>query len=104
MPISFKTSCTWRRVHRFDEPTCGISPAETGRAVTKIRDLAWAIDLVVTEHDMDIVFGIADDITVLAQEAILAIGSPAVQQSSSPAVQQSSSPAAIADDERSRKA
>jgi len=59
--------------------------------VTKIRDLAWAIDLVVTEHDMDIVFGIADDITVLAQEAILAIGSPAVQQSSSPAVQQSSS-------------
>ena len=45
---------------------------------------------------MDIVFGIADDITVLAQEAILAIGSPAVQQSSSPA--------AIADDERIRKA
>jgi len=61
----------------LDEPTCGMSPAETGRAVAKIRDLARTIDVVIIEHDMDVVFGIADDITVLAQGAILASGSPA---------------------------
>jgi branched-chain amino acid transport system ATP-binding protein len=72
----------------LDEPTCGMSPAETSRAVAKIRDLARTIDIVIIEHDMDVVFGIADDITVLAQGAILASGSPA----------------AIADDERVREA
>jgi branched-chain amino acid transport system ATP-binding protein len=61
----------------LDEPTCGMSPAETGRAVEKIRGLARSIDIVIIEHDMDVVFGIADDITVLAQGAILASGSPA---------------------------
>ena len=61
----------------LDEPTCGMSPAETSRAVAKIRDLARTIDIVIIEHDMDVVFGIADDITVLAQGAILASGSPA---------------------------
>jgi len=72
----------------LDEPTCGMSPAETNRAVAKIRDLAQTIDIVIIEHDMDVVFGIADDITVLAQGAILASGSPAE----------------IADDERVREA
>jgi branched-chain amino acid transport system ATP-binding protein len=61
----------------LDEPTCGMSPAETGRAVAKIRDLARSIDVIIIEHDMDVVFGIADDITVLAQGAILASGKPA---------------------------
>jgi branched-chain amino acid transport system ATP-binding protein len=61
----------------LDEPTCGMSPAETSRAVEKIRDLARTIDIVIIEHDMDVVFGIANDITVLAQGAILASGSPA---------------------------
>jgi branched-chain amino acid transport system ATP-binding protein len=72
----------------LDEPTCGMSPAETSRAVAKIRDLAHTIDIVIIEHDMDVVFGIADDITVFAQGAILASGNPAV----------------IADDERVREA
>jgi branched-chain amino acid transport system ATP-binding protein len=61
----------------LDEPTCGMSPAETDRAVAKIRDLARTIGIVIIEHDMDVVFGIADEITVLAQGAILASGSPA---------------------------
>ena len=61
----------------LDEPTCGMSPAETSRAVAKIRDLAHSIDVIIIEHDMDVVFGIADDITVLAQGAILASGKPA---------------------------
>jgi branched-chain amino acid transport system ATP-binding protein len=53
-----------------------MSPAETERAVEKIRELARKIDIVIIEHDMEVVFGIADDITVLAQGAILAQGSP----------------------------
>ena len=65
-----------------------MSPAETNRAVDKIRDLARSIDIVIIEHDMDVVFGIADDITVFAQGAILASGSPAE----------------ISDDERVREA
>jgi branched-chain amino acid transport system ATP-binding protein len=76
------------RLLLLDEPTCGMSPAETARAVGKIRELSRTIDLVIIEHDMDVVFGIADDITVLAQGAILASGGGA----------------AIAEDERVREA
>ena len=64
------------RLLLLDEPTCGMSPAETERAVEKIRELARKIDIVIIEHDMEVVFGIADDITVMAQGAILAQGSP----------------------------
>ncbi len=58
----------------LDEPTCGMSPAETERAVAKIREMARTIDIVIIEHDMAVVFGIADAITVLAQGAVLAAG------------------------------
>ena len=64
------------RLLLLDEPTCGMSPAETERAVEKIRELARNIDIVIIVHDMEVVFGIADDITVMAQGAILAQGSP----------------------------
>jgi len=58
----------------LDEPTCGMSPAETDRAVEKIRDMAKNIDIIIIEHDMPVVFEIADDITVMAQGAVLASG------------------------------
>src|SRR5271165_7117003 len=64
------------RLLLLDEPTCGMSPAETERAVGKIRELAQVVDIIMIEHDMEVVFGIADDITVMAQGAILASGSP----------------------------
>jgi branched-chain amino acid transport system ATP-binding protein len=53
-----------------------MSPAETERAVAKIRELARTIDIVIIEHDMEVVFGMAEDITVMAQGAVLASGSP----------------------------
>ncbi|TMJ28600.1 MAG: ABC transporter ATP-binding protein [Alphaproteobacteria bacterium] len=65
------------RLLLLDEPTCGMSPAETERAVAKIRELARTIDIIIIEHDMEVVFGIADHITVMAQGAILASGRPA---------------------------
>ena len=64
------------RLLLLDEPTCGMSPAETERAVEKIRELARTINIIIIEHDMEVVFEIADDITVMAQGAILASGSP----------------------------
>jgi branched-chain amino acid transport system ATP-binding protein len=76
------------RLLLLDEPTCGMSPAETLRAVAKIKELARHMDIIVIEHDMEVVFDIAVDITVMAQGAILASGSPKE----------------IADDERVREA
>ena len=58
----------------LDEPTCGMSPAETERAVVRIREMARTIDIVIIEHDMPVVFDIADAITVMAQGTILASG------------------------------
>jgi len=64
------------RLLLLDEPICGMSPAETGRTVAKIRQLAARLDIVIIEHDMEVVFEIADDITVMAQGAVLASGAP----------------------------
>lgn len=64
------------RLLLLDEPTCGMSPAETNRTVAKIVELARSIDIVIIEHDMAVVFEISNDITVMAQGAILASGSP----------------------------
>ncbi|HZP76707.1 MAG TPA: ABC transporter ATP-binding protein [Pseudolabrys sp.] len=64
------------RLLLLDEPTCGMSPAETDRAVEKIQELARSIDIVIIEHDMEVVFEIADDITVMAQGSVLTSGSP----------------------------
>ena len=64
------------RLLLLDEPTCGMSPAETEHAVENIRALARTIDIVIIEHDMEVVFEIAADITVMAQGAILASGGP----------------------------
>jgi branched-chain amino acid transport system ATP-binding protein len=61
----------------LDEPICGMSPAETERTVAKIVQLAQRIDIVIIEHDMEVVFEIADDITVMAQGTVLASGTPA---------------------------
>lgn len=61
----------------LDEPVCGMGPQETERAVAKIKDVARRTDVVIIEHDMEVVFAIADHILVMAQGAILAEGTPA---------------------------
>jgi branched-chain amino acid transport system ATP-binding protein len=60
----------------LDEPICGMSPLETEQTVAQIRRLCGHVDVVIIEHDMEVVFGLADDITVMAQGAVLARGSP----------------------------
>lgn len=62
----------------LDEPTAGMSPSETTDSIQLINDIAnlRSLTLLFTEHDMKVVFGIADQITVLHHGEILASGSP----------------------------
>ena len=60
----------------LDEPVCGMGPQETERAVERIREISKRVDVVLIEHDMEVVFAIADEIIVMAQGALLARGAP----------------------------
>ena len=60
----------------LDEPTAGMSHAETERAVALIRRLTEGRTLVIVEHDMSVVFGLADRISVLVYGHIIASGTP----------------------------
>jgi branched-chain amino acid transport system ATP-binding protein len=60
----------------LDEPTAGMSRDETHHAVELIRRLTEGKTLVIIEHDMDVVFSIADRIAVLHHGEILATGLP----------------------------
>jgi branched-chain amino acid transport system ATP-binding protein len=61
----------------LDEPTAGMSRDETHYAVELIRRLTEGRTAVIIEHDMDVVFSLADRITVLHYGQILATGPPA---------------------------
>jgi branched-chain amino acid transport system ATP-binding protein len=61
----------------LDEPTAGMSADETRTAVELIRRLTEGKTMVIIEHDMDVVFSLADRITVLHLGSILATGTPA---------------------------
>jgi len=67
------------RLLLMDEPTAGMAPEERGElmrlATTLARDLGIAV--LFTEHDMEVVFGHADRVIVLAEGAIIAEGAPA---------------------------
>ena len=60
----------------LDEPTAGMSVDETHNAVELIRRLTEGKTMVIIEHDMDVVFSLADRITVLHLGTILASGPP----------------------------
>jgi branched-chain amino acid transport system ATP-binding protein len=61
----------------LDEPTAGMSPEETRRTAEFVRKLAGRVTIVLVEHDMDVVMGVSDRITVLNYGQILAEGTPA---------------------------
>ena len=62
----------------LDEPTAGMSPQETGDAIKLIDEITKArgLTLLFTEHDMGVVFGISDRISVLHHGEIIASGNP----------------------------
>jgi branched-chain amino acid transport system ATP-binding protein len=66
----------------LDEPTAGMSRHETDRAVGLIRRISEGRTLMIVEHDMGVVFGLADRISVLVYGEIIATGPPVEIRSS----------------------
>ncbi len=60
----------------LDEPGAGLTPEETRDVVQLIREVTTGKTLVIVEHDMDVVFDLADRISVLNRGRILATGTP----------------------------
>ncbi|MGB3071848.1 MAG: ABC transporter ATP-binding protein [Ottowia sp.] len=75
--------CLSPSVLLLDEPTAGMGPEERWHMVETVQRLWKTTGLTVLfiEHDMDIVFSIAQDVTVLSYGAILARGAPAAVRS-----------------------
>lgn len=68
------------RLLLLDEPTAGMSPWETERMVDLVFELAHTrgLSVLFCEHDMNVVFNISDQVTVLHQGRIIADDTPAV--------------------------
>jgi branched-chain amino acid transport system ATP-binding protein len=60
----------------LDEPVAGMSPSETQKTVRLVKELAKSVNIILIEHDMEVVFDAADVITVMNQGAILCRGTP----------------------------
>ena len=71
----------------LDEPTAGMSRSETGHVVELVRRVTEGKTLVMVEHDMGVVFDLADRISVLVYGEVLATGTPA-EIRANPAVQE----------------
>ena len=66
-----------RRVILLDEPMAGMSQHEVDYTVELIKDVTRDCTLLIVEHDMQVVFSLADRISVLVYGEILATGTPA---------------------------
>jgi branched-chain amino acid transport system ATP-binding protein len=71
----------------LDEPTAGMSNTETDNAIALIRRVTRGKTLVMVEHDMKVVFDLADVITVLVYGEVIASGPPQAVRAN-PAVQE----------------
>jgi branched-chain amino acid transport system ATP-binding protein len=60
----------------LDEPTAGMSKTETEKAVALIRRVTEGKTLIMVEHDMSVVFGLADRISVLVYGQVIASQTP----------------------------
>jgi branched-chain amino acid transport system ATP-binding protein len=67
-----------QQVILLDEPTAGMSKSETKRFVNLIRDVTKGRTLLTVEHDMGVVFGLADKIAVLVYGEVIAFDRPEV--------------------------
>ena len=64
------------KVILLDEPTAGMSAAESIRAIALIRKISEGRALIIVEHDMGVVFELAERISVLVYGEIIATGTP----------------------------
>jgi branched-chain amino acid transport system ATP-binding protein len=62
----------------LDEPTAGMNQVETAKTVSLMREMAreFGLTLILTEHDMNVVFSLAQRIIVMHQGMILCEGAP----------------------------
>ena len=60
----------------LDEPTAGMSRSETEHAVALIRRVTEGKTLIIVEHDMSVVFDLADRISVLVYGEVIATDTP----------------------------
>ncbi|MBV9551915.1 MAG: ABC transporter ATP-binding protein [Alphaproteobacteria bacterium] len=68
----------------LDEPTAGMSAAETQQTMMLVRSIAKHLTILIVEHDMQVVMELAQRVTVFHYGAVLAEGSPAeIQQNKS---------------------
>jgi branched-chain amino acid transport system ATP-binding protein len=65
------------RVLLLDEPAAGVPGGESSIILDAIQALPADVAVLIIEHDMDLVFRFARRITVLAEGAVLAEGTPA---------------------------
>ena len=66
----------------LDEPLAGMGAEETERMLALLAELKAGHAILLVEHDMDAVFRIADEITVMVNGAVIATGPPAFVRSS----------------------
>jgi len=67
----------------LDEPTAGMSVAETHATAELVRRIASNLTILIVEHDMEVVMGLADRVTVFHYGEVLAEGTPAEIQGNS---------------------
>jgi branched-chain amino acid transport system ATP-binding protein len=60
----------------LDEPTAGMSPAETADMVALIQSLPSGLTIMIVEHDMEVIFTLAGRVTVLHYGEVIATGKP----------------------------
>jgi branched-chain amino acid transport system ATP-binding protein len=68
---------THPRLLLLDEPVAGMGPDESQRMVQLLRGLSGRHTIVLVEHDMDVVFALADRISVMVYGRVIATGAPA---------------------------
>lgn len=66
----------------LDEPAAGMSPSETERLMGLIQGLPTEVTVMIVEHDLDLVFGVADAMTVLHHGQHLMSGTPSLVRES----------------------
>ncbi|MFH5821923.1 ABC transporter ATP-binding protein [Georgenia sp. AZ-5] len=76
LEVAMVLACRPRMV-MFDEPTAGMSVAETYRFVELVESLPRDITVFVVEHDLDVVFRLAERVSVMAAGRLIAHGAPA---------------------------
>jgi branched-chain amino acid transport system ATP-binding protein len=65
------------RLVLLDEPTAGLSPAETRRVADIIHNMPRNLSMLLIEHDLDVAFQLAERVTVMHQGEVLTEGTPA---------------------------